>query len=50
MENRTITDLQIKATSVDKNNFAQNARLNSRSGWCAAVMNRNQYIEVMHVY
>jgi len=46
MENRTITDMQIKATSVDKNNFAQNARLNSRSGWCAAVMNKNQYIEV----
>ena len=50
MENGTITDLQIKASSVYQNNFAQNARLNSRNGWCAGVADTKQYIQVIHLY
>ena len=46
MENKNITDSQIIASSVLANNFAQNARWNARTGWCAGITNRNQYIQV----
>ena len=50
MENGTIADSQIKATSVNLNYFAQNARLNSRNAWCAGSLDKNQYIQVKQLY
>ena len=47
MENRTIKDSQIIASSVYSNKFAQDARLNSDSGWCANFFNRKQFIQVV---
>ena len=47
MENRTIKDSQINASSVYSNNFAQNARLNTFRAWCAKFSNREQFIQVV---
>ena len=45
-DKKNITDNQISASSVYGTNFAQNARLNSRSGWCAQTQDQNQFIQV----
>lgn len=50
MENGTIKDAQINATSVYMSNFATYARLNSRNGWCAGKLDDKQFIQVWSIY
>ena len=46
MEDMTIEDFQIEASSSQPAYPVQNARLNKRLGWCAAQSDKNPYLQV----
>ena len=46
MEDMTIEDFQIEASSSQPAYPVQNARLNNRFGWCAAQSDQNPYLQV----